>query len=84
MWLCDAEDSKETIPAASDIFTLKHGKEEFINLIAVDTVEYRNLRDSRSIKKTLTIPQWLNTKAEKAGVNFSQVLQEALKELLKS
>ena len=46
-------------------------------------MEYRNLRDSRAIKKTLTIPQWLNTKAEKQGVNFSQVLQEALKDRLK-
>jgi antitoxin HicB len=32
----------------------------------------------------MTIPQWLNTKAEKAGVNFSQILQEALKERLKN
>lgn len=31
---------------------------------------------------TLTIPAWLNSKTEKAGVNFSQVLQDALKKLL--
>lgn len=83
MWLCDAEDSKENIPAASNIFSLKCDKSEFISLITIDTIEYRNLRDSRAVKKTLTIPQWLNTKAEKAGVNFSQTLQEALKEQLK-
>lgn len=83
MWLCDAEDSIEDIPAASSIFDLEGESLEFVNLVAVDTIEYRNLRDSRAIKKTLSIPQWLNTKAEKAGVNFSQVLQEALKERLK-
>lgn len=43
---------------------------------------YPNLNDSRAIKKTLTLHNWLNTKAEKAGINFSQVLQEALKEKL--
>ncbi len=82
MWLCDAEDSNEMVPTASNIFELKSDDSEFVNLISVDTIEYRNLQDSRAIKKTLTIPQWLNTKAEKAGVNFSQVLQDALKERL--
>lgn len=82
MWLCDAEDNNETVPDATDIFNIQYDKKEFINFVAVDTNEYRNLNDSRAIKKTLTIPNWLNTKAEKAGVNFSQVLQEALKELL--
>lgn len=71
------------MPAATSIFNLKHDETEFVNLIAVDTEEYRNLNDSRAVKKTLTIPNWLNTKAEKAGVNFSQVLQDALKERLK-
>lgn len=82
MWLCDAEDNNEPIPPASDIFSLSCDKEEFINLISVDTTEYRNLNDSRAIKKTLTIPNWLNTRAEKVGINFSQVLQTALKEKL--
>lgn len=82
MWLCDAEDNNEQIPQASDVFDLSCDDTEFVNLIAIDTVEYRNLNDSRAIKKTLTIPNWLNTKAEKAGVNFSSVLQSALKEKL--
>lgn len=82
MWLCDAEDKNEPIPAASSIFDLSCDKTEFVNLITVDTIDYRNLNDSRSIKKTLTIPNWLNTRAEKAGINFSQVLQTALKEYL--
>ncbi|AEE91190.1 conserved protein of unknown function [Tepidanaerobacter acetatoxydans Re1] len=82
IWLCDAEDNNEPIPPASDIFSLSCDKEEFVNLISVDTTEYRNLNDSRAIKKTLTIPNWLNTRAEKVGINFSQVLQTALKEKL--
>ena len=82
IWLCDAEDNSETIPTASSIFDVTCEEGEFVNLIQVDTAEYRKLNDSRAIKKTLTIPNWLNTRAEKAGVNFSQVLQAALKEQL--
>jgi len=54
----------------------------FINFVDVDTAEYRRENDNRAIKKTLTIPNWLNSKAEKAGVNFSQTLQKALKQQL--
>lgn len=32
----------------------------------------------KSVKKTLTIPEWLNKRAEKVGINFSQALQEIL------
>jgi predicted RNase H-like HicB family nuclease len=82
MWLCDSEDNNEAIPKASNIFDIKCDKSEFITLIPVDTTEYRNFNDSKTVKKTLSIPNWLNKKAEKAGINFSQVLQEALKERL--
>ncbi len=78
MWLCDAEDNNEIIPPASNAFEIEHYPDEFVNLMLVDTVEYRALNDSKAIKKTLTIPNWLNTKAEKAGINFSAVLKEAL------
>ena len=50
----------------------------FVTLIACDTIEYRKFYDTKSIKKTLTIPNWLNTLSEREGINFSQVLQEAL------
>ncbi|MDA8335964.1 MAG: hypothetical protein M0Z41_13440 [Peptococcaceae bacterium] len=54
----------------------------FVSLIDADTTEYRRENDNRAVKKTLSIPSWLNAKAEKAGINFSQVLQEALKQRL--
>lgn len=79
MWLCDAEAKYEAVPAPSEISAIDHDSESFINLIDVDTEEYRQQNDTRAVKKTLTIPAWLNSRAEKAGVNFSQVLQEALK-----
>ena len=82
MWLCDAEDKKESIPEPSDLSNFQLSSAGFINLIDVDTIEYRRQNDSRAVKKTLTIPSWLNVKAEKAGINFSQVLQNALKDQL--
>lgn len=50
--------------------------------VDIDTDEYKRKLDTRSVKKNCTIPAWLNDKAEKAGINFSRVLQEALIERL--
>jgi predicted RNase H-like HicB family nuclease len=80
MWLCDAEDNQETIPLPSENITVEHP--QFVNLVIADTDEYRRENDNRAVKKTLTIPNWLNSKAEKAGVNFPQTLQTALKNQL--
>ncbi|MCI9137264.1 MAG: toxin-antitoxin system, antitoxin component, HicB domain protein [Lachnospiraceae bacterium] len=55
---------------------------EFINFIACDTLSYRKRFSNASVKKTLTIPEWLNEEAIAMEINFSQVLQEALKEKL--
>lgn len=81
MWLCDAEDNKEQIPQASNMEDIST-ESGFINLIDVDTYEYRRINDNRAIKKTLSIPSYLNAKAEREGVNFSAILQEALKKRL--
>lgn len=81
MWLCLAEDNKEEIPTASDLKAID-AQGGFVNLILADTKEYRRINDSRAVKKTLSIPSWLNTQAEIEGINFSQVLQEALKQRL--
>lgn len=50
-----------------------------VTLVDVDFAEYRRQNDMRAVKKNCTIPSWLNAAAEKAGVNFSAVLQAALK-----
>ena len=57
-------------------------KNQFISFVSIDMDEYRKKTNNKAIKKTLTIPSWLNTLAEKNNINFSQVLQEALKEKL--
>lgn len=50
----------------------------FVNLVAVDVDEYAKSHFNKSVKKTLTIPEWLNKEALSKNINFSQVLQEAL------
>ena len=82
MWLCDAENKGESIPSSSNANSIRCESGSFINLIDIDTVEYRSENDNRAVKKTLSIPNWLNIKAERAGINFSQTLQKALKQQL--
>jgi predicted RNase H-like HicB family nuclease len=80
MWLWDAENKHEAIPQASG--SLPTEQEEIFTLIAADTDEYRRANDTRAVKKTLSIPAWLNYQAEKANAPFSQILQQGLKEYL--
>lgn len=56
--------------------------DEFVAIIDIDLVKYRRKYDNRRIRKNLTIPNWLNEEAEKQDVNFSRVLEEAIKRKL--
>jgi len=82
MWICDSEDHQEAVPTASDIRNVSFNAPNFVTLIAVDTTSYRASVDNKAVKKTLSIPSWLNKKAEEQGINFSQTLQNALKQQL--
>lgn len=82
LMLYDHEEDGDPIPEASDIKTISVGENSIVSMVCCDTVEYRKLYDNRAVKKTLTIPNWLNTLAERSGVNFSTVLQTALKQQL--
>lgn len=73
------EEDGVTPPAPSDVRNIHTEENELTTLIRCDTVEYRKFFDNKAVKKTLTIPSWLNTMAEKQGVNFSMILQNALK-----
>lgn len=79
MWLCIAEDKHEEIPQPSMGLVVDTG---FISFVDVDTIEYRKQTDNKAVKKTLSIPSWLNSQAERSGINFSNVLQNALMEQL--
>ena len=76
------EDEGQEIPAPSEIKALELKEGEFASYVAVDTKEHRRKIETRAVKKTLTLPSWLNEQAEAAGINFSQTLQKALREEL--
>ena len=75
----DMEDDGKDIPAARSVQSIKHGDGEIISLVDVDFAEYRRKNETKVVKKNCTIPSWLCYEAEKANINFSQVLQSALK-----
>lgn len=75
------EDEGKELP---EPFSVKYDKEEgdILTLVDVDMTEYRKKHDNRTVKKNCTIPYYLNAEAEKAGINFSRILQDALKQEL--
>jgi predicted RNase H-like HicB family nuclease len=72
-----ALERKEKLPAPSDIDSL-HGDKVMLIIADVEDMKMQ----TRYVKKTLSIPRWLNEAAENEHLNFSRVLQEALKERL--
>lgn len=82
LMLYEMEQNGEAIPAPSSIRDISVGENAFVNFISCDTIEYRKFFDNKAVKKTLSIPSWLNDMAERAGINFSGTLQEALKKQL--
>ena len=82
IYLFTLKEDKEPIPPASNPADLQVSGRDFVTLVEYDEAEYLKRTDPRAVKKTLTIPSWLNTMSERAGVNFSTVLQAALKDKL--
>lgn len=73
------EDMNLEIPLPSDIKDISFGKGEFVTLVDVDLSDYRRKNEMRTVKKNCSLPSWLCYEAEKANINFSAVLQAALK-----
>ena len=74
------EDDKQVLPPASDMKAVADEHPEgLVTLVDVDFTEYRKANDMRTVRRNVSLPQWLNTQAEKSGINVSAVLQKALK-----
>ena len=82
LMLYDLEEREESIPVPTRINDVVTESGDIVSIVACDTLEYRKFFDKKAVKKTLTIPNWLNTMAERADINFSAALQEALIEKL--
>lgn len=81
LWGICEQDEGRVIPEPSGL-TPKHEEGELVTLVDIDFDAYRRAHDMRTIRKNVTIPSYLNDLAERAGVNFSQVLQDGLKQRL--
>jgi predicted RNase H-like HicB family nuclease len=78
LWGITEEDLGRSVPEPSSHFP-RPAPDEIVTLVDIDFDVYRRANDNKAVRKNLTLPCWLNERAEKAGVNFSQVLQEGLK-----
>jgi predicted RNase H-like HicB family nuclease len=83
------EDEGIEIPTPSDIGALNvsngtfaHDGRTVISFVDVDSTEYRRKIDTKTVRRNVALPSWLNYEAEHAGINVSRVLQEALMKTL--
>ena len=77
-WILTSVEEGEEIPKPSQISNY-YSDNVIVNYIKLDIGKYAKKNSVKSVKKTLTIPEWLNVLAERAGINFSKELQDALK-----
>ncbi len=76
--LYEYERDGKAIPTPTDRNEIKLAENEFVNYVSADTMFYQKKFNKRAVKKTLTIPEWLNDLAVAQNINFSKTLQEAL------
>ena len=87
-YLFDLKVNGEDYPKPSEICQINPDEEYteyqevFVNMVTVDVEEYAKAHFEKSVRKTLTIPSWLNDLAIARNINFSQLLQKAIKEEL--
>lgn len=77
-WLLVSEQEGEDIPAPTPLIDVVAESNQKAVLIDVCLAFHRDAYKNKAVKKTLTIPQWLNERAEHENINFSYVLQNAL------
>jgi predicted RNase H-like HicB family nuclease len=75
-WIGYLADKKQKIPAASYADKVKTNRGEFVNLVRVE------LKDEHAVRRTVSIPKWMDDKAASSGLSLSRILQDALTERL--
>lgn len=75
-WIEYLTESRAEIPAPSGIRSVACSEEEFVSLIRAD------IRDSRAVKRTVSIPKWMDEQVAASGLSLSRVLQDALRDRL--
>jgi len=75
-WIGYLTDKKQDIPNASPSEKIKVPKGDFVNLIRAE------IKNTQAVKRTVSIPKWMDDKVVQSGLSLSRVLQDALREKL--
>jgi len=75
-WIEFLQSEKKAVPKALGIADVAAGENEFVSLIRV------NIRDDRAVKRTISLPKWMDDKVSEEGWSLSRVLQDALAQKL--
>lgn len=81
-WACDIETDGRPQPVVTPYQEIEHEPGDVLQILKVDTVEYRRQTDTRAVRKNVSLPAWMAYQAEQRGINCSQVLQDALRQVL--
>jgi hypothetical protein len=71
-WIDYLKQEQQALPEASEIRAIATGENEFVSLVRVD------VKDERAVKRTVSLPKWMDEKAAASGLSLSRVLQDAL------
>lgn len=81
LWMTSAvEDMNEPVPAATPIDQIECPDGARVMLIQIDTEDYLRRTETKAVRRTVSIPSWMDQIAQKRGISLSKVLQEALRE----
>lgn len=81
-WVLGELEEGRKAPAQSSIDDIVIEEGDFVSYILLDMESYADKYGKKAVRKNCTLPAWINTMAEERGINFSQVLQEALEKIL--
>ena len=71
------EEKKNPLPSPLEQITVPQGAT--LAMIKADTLAYRKMHDTKTIRRSITIPSWLDTLARERNINFSQLMQNAIR-----
>lgn len=78
----DMEDEGRMIPNATPIEHVASDSGGLVSMVDIDFTAYRRANENRTVRRNVSLPSWLNAEADKAGINVSAILQDALKNKL--
>ena len=78
----DMQDDEKELPRPTSLEEVEHQPGEIVSLVDVDLTAYRKAHEQRTVRRNVSLPSWLNERADEAGINVSAVLQKALRQEL--